>query len=80
MHDQSRVLTVDEEILTSSPDLCADSFVQDPTLVLAGQEPVKIRAATERLTYLEKLATLTLHYLELSLPLSAALRAAEADL
>jgi hypothetical protein len=30
--------------------------------------------------YLEKLATLTLQYLELSLPLPTALRAAEADL
>jgi hypothetical protein len=34
----------------------------------------------EQLSYIEKLATLTLQYLELSLPLPAALQAADADL
>ena len=39
-----------------------------------------MKIATERLPYIEKLATLTLQYLELSLSLPASLRAAEADL
>jgi hypothetical protein len=34
----------------------------------------------EQLSHIEKLATLTLQYLELSLPLPAALQAADADL
>jgi hypothetical protein len=73
-------LTANEQISACSLDLCAGLFVQDLTPLLAGQEPAKMKAATERLTYIEKLATLTLQYLEFSLPLPAALRAAEADL
>jgi hypothetical protein len=73
-------LSVNERISTSSLDLCAGLFVQELTPLLASQEPAKMKAAAKRLTYIEKLATLTLQYLEFSLPLPAALRAAEADL
>lgn len=47
---------------------------------LTNLEPVKMTTKIEQLSYVEKLTTLTLQYLELSLPLPAALRAAEADL
>jgi hypothetical protein len=40
----------------------------------------KMGAKVAQLTYIEKLAALTLQYLELSLPLPAALQAADADL
>ena len=43
-------------------------------------EAVQMSSEIKQLLYLEELATLTLQYLELSLPLPAALRAAEADL
>jgi hypothetical protein len=71
---------LNEQISASSPGLCAGSFSQNLTPLLAKQERAKMRIATDRLPYIEKLATLTLQYLELSLPLSAALRAADADL
>jgi hypothetical protein len=77
---RNKVLTVNEQISASSLGLCADSFVQNLTPLLAKEGPAEMRIATERLPYIEKLATLTLQYLELSLSLPAALRAAEADL
>ena len=77
---RQRMTPVIEQIPAPSLDLCVDSLIQDQTPILTAQEPAKMKTATERLTYIEKLATLALQYLELSLPLPAALRAAEADL
>jgi hypothetical protein len=77
---RNKGLIANEQISALLPNLCADSFSQDLTPLLASEQPAKIRTATDRLTCIEKLATLTLQYLELSLPLPAALRAAEADL
>jgi hypothetical protein len=71
---------VNEQLSAPSLDLSAGSFIQDLTPLLTNQEPPKMRTAIEHIPYIEKLATLTLQYLELSLPLAAALRAAEADL
>jgi hypothetical protein len=77
---RTKVLTVTEQIPAPALDLCTDSFIQGQPPTLTDQEPAKMKTVIERLTYLEKLAMLTLQYLELSLPLPAALRAAEADL
>jgi hypothetical protein len=72
--------TAIEQIFTPSFDLRVDSSTQDLTPFLTNHETQKMGTAIERLPYIEKLATLTLRYLELNLPLPAAFRAAEADL
>jgi hypothetical protein len=73
-------LTVNQQISARSLDPGIGSFIQDLTPLLTKQETQKTKAAIDHLPYIEKLATLTLQYLELSLPLPAALRAADADL
>ena len=58
----------------------AASFIQNLKPILINQEFTKMSTNIEQFSYAAKLVTLTHLYVELSLPLPAALRAAEADL
>jgi hypothetical protein len=58
----------------------AASIIQNLKPVLIDQEFTKMSTNIERFSYALKLVTLTHMYMELSLPLPAALRAAESDL
>jgi hypothetical protein len=58
----------------------AASIIQSLKPVLINQEFTKMSTKTEQFSYVSKLVALTHLYVELSLPLPAALRAAEADL
>jgi hypothetical protein len=58
----------------------AASFLQSPKPLLVNQESIKMVTKIEQFSYAERVAALTHKYLELRLPVDAALRAAEADL
>ena len=55
-------------------------FSPDSDPILLNQEFTKMSINIEQFWYVAKLVALTNQYVELSLPLAAALRAAEADL
>jgi hypothetical protein len=56
------------------------SFIDVIRPILMSREFAKISTNIEQFSYVAKLVALTLLYVELSLPLAAARRAAEADL
>jgi hypothetical protein len=58
----------------------AASIIQNLKPVLIDQEFTKMRTNIEQFSYVSKLVALTHLYMELSLPVPAALQAAEADL
>jgi len=58
----------------------AASITQNLKPILINQEFTKMSTNIEQFSYVSKLVALTHLYVELSLPLPAALRAAEADL
>jgi len=58
----------------------AASMIQNLKPIPINQEFTKMRTNIEQFSYVSKLVALTHLYVELSLPLRAALRAAEADL
>jgi hypothetical protein len=66
------------QISTWSPNAQAASPIQNSELFSIKQRS-KARTEIEKVSYAEELLRLTRQYLELSLPLTAALRAAEAD-
>ena len=73
-------LTVNEQIAAPSVNPSAASFIQDLMPLLNNYHSMKMSTDIDQFSYVEKLATLTQLYLELTLPLHDALRAAEADL
>ena|SRR5258707_14940174 len=58
----------------------AGSIIQNLKPVITDQEFTKMSTNIEQFSYVSKLVALTQLYMELSLPVAAALRAAEADL
>jgi hypothetical protein len=58
----------------------AGSIIQNLKPVITDQEFTKMSTNIEQFAYVSKLVALTQLYMELSLPVPAALRAAEADL
>jgi hypothetical protein len=62
--------------LSANAALC----IQDLESILINQEFTKMSTNIEQFSYFAKLVALTHQYVELSLPLPAALRAAQADL
>ena len=71
---------MNEEIAGPSVNSSAGSFSRDLMPLLTNYHSMKISADIVPFPDIEKLAMLTQLYLELSLPLNAARRAAEADL
>jgi hypothetical protein len=65
------------QISTWPIDAPADSCIQNSEPFPISQ---RTKASTRIVSYVQKLVMLTLQYSELSLPFTAALRAAEADL
>jgi hypothetical protein len=55
-------------------------FIQNRKALLVNQESIKTASKIDQFSDADRVAALTSHYLELGLPLVAALRAAEADL
>ena len=58
----------------------AASIIQNSKPILINREFTKMNRNIEQFSYVSKLVALTHLYVELSLPLPAAIRAAEADL
>ena len=71
---------MNEQIMSPSANSSAGSFIQDLMPLLTDYPSMEMSTHINQFSYGEKVATLTQLYLELSLPLQEALRAAEADL
>jgi hypothetical protein len=56
------------------------SFIQNPKPLLVNPKSIKTTSKIGQLPDTDRVTALTYHYLELGLPLDAALRAAKADL
>jgi hypothetical protein len=72
--------TMNEQISVWPIGANAASIIQNLKPVLIDQEFTKMSTNIEQFPYVSKLVALTHLYMELSLPVPAALRAAEADL
>jgi hypothetical protein len=72
--------TMNEQISAWPLNANAASFLQNPKPLLVNQESIKMATKIEQFSYAQRVVVLTHQYLELRLPLDAALRAAEADL
>jgi hypothetical protein len=72
--------TMNEQISAWPIGANAASIIQNLKPILINQEFTKMSTNIEQFSYVSKLMALTHLYVELSLPLPAALRAAEADL
>jgi hypothetical protein len=72
--------TMNEQILAWPISANTASIIQNLKPILISQEFTKMRTNIEQFSYVSKLVALANLYVELSLPLPAALRAAEADL
>jgi hypothetical protein len=66
--------------ISTRPLSASASFIQNPKPLLVNPESIKTAGKIEQLPDADRVAALTYRYLELCLPLDAALRAAEADL
>jgi hypothetical protein len=69
-----------EQISVWALNASATSFIQNAKRSLINRESTKMSTNIERSSYVAKILALTHLYVELSLTLPAALRAAEADL
>jgi hypothetical protein len=72
--------TMNEQISARPIRASAVSIIQNLKPMLIDQEFTKMSTTTEQFSYVLELVALIHVYMELSLPLPAALRAAEADL
>ena len=66
--------------ISTRPLSASASFIQNPKPLLVHPESIKTASKIEQFSDADRVAALTYYYLELGLPLDAALRAAEADL
>jgi hypothetical protein len=71
---------MNEQISAWSISANAGSIIQNLKPLIIDQEFTKMSTNIEQFSYVSKLVALTQLYMELSLPVPAALRAAEADL
>jgi len=71
---------MNEQISAWAPSARGTSFSQNSRRLLINRELPKMSADMVQTSYVAKLVALTYQYVELNLTLSAAVRAAEADL
>ena len=77
---RNKDITMDYQLSVWPLSADAASFIQNLKPLLIKEEPIKMSTNIRQFSNAEKIAALTHRYLELKLPLQAALGAAEADL